>query len=357
MVVVKQVRYIIFLFIVALLSLIFTSCSDENVESVENIKSSDITITSNELDSLIESTPDNGVLDLGNKQIIIKGKPVDIEKNITIKGGVLKRAKTSVAVVISLVTAGSKRIVVANASIFKEGDWVAVVNPNNKAINENSGVKNGLITNVTGNVITLSNVHEKSMPVGSICISSYQLIRPSIGFYIVFDGVTFDGNKQFNDYTHDWSYNGAMTIKSGHIVRNCNFKDMPSDNIHVGAGAIIEKNTFSNLNGSFVHFSNPNGGLEETIVRYNTGDGICQAQDNGHNEGAFTFSNNSSNLLIIGNSFKNGTSCYGIQTLEDININVNKNVFENFDKKINLIEEGHLDPLDISSDIFINVPR
>jgi len=324
-------------------------------------------ITKADLSVLINATSDGGTLNLTNKIVYMGHRAYVISKNITLYGGEFIRESTPTAITINDINIGDNVIEVDDASVFSPSDFIEVVF--GTATTENArilGSKN--IASISGNIITLtaSNTAQKFVPAGNTMIWSYVMFDLTEGKIITFDNCIFDGNKTGNNYTWDWVLNRLMQVYDGHTVINCTIKESPCESFITSQGSKVNYNTFLNINGSAVHYSNSLDAIVQSEFIGNYGDGICQIpfRDanlkliNGHNEGVITFSNKAQWIKIEDNNFKNGLEgCYGVQTLDDFNINVQNNTWENFKSKLAGLSTGHPDPVDTNLDTFINVPN
>ena len=306
-------------------------------------------MTQRELQELLNT---QSVVNLHGATVVIKGSPLQVNQDVLLECGKIRRGKTGRATLISDLKAGDTKIIVDNPHDFKIGDWVLVVN--SKRHLDNSGVQIGQVKDIEDNQITTHQSHTKSMPRGSLLIHQFPLIRTNNRAALHCRLITFDGNKHENDYTYDWRYNHTVSINTGSIIEHCIFTNTPCENIFA-CGGIVRYNIAKNLNGSFVHFSCSQA--EGARIENNTIDSVCliELEINGHNEGCFSYSANTIGNLIINNYCRNGgEGCFGVQGLDDYSNQVIDNYFENFARKITIVN-NHPMPENIEQNTFVNV--
>lgn len=315
-------------------------------------------ITPTEFTNLMQATADGGTLDLDGKFVLIFGRKLVINQNITIINGGFKRDNTPVSHLVQENIAGNNQYYVDTVSNFRINDWVMV--GWGQAENENTLTNEFRITAIDdiNNIIT-AGVGDVNAPTGSYMVHRFSQMDIVESYNVVFDNIVFDGNKAGNDYTYDWKANKLGNLWGvQHLVKNSFIINSPCESFTVQQGVVFSNNTFYDLNGSIIHFSNPLDATVETLISNNYGDGVCMIAENinGHNEGCWTNSNKSQFITIENNRVKNGgNAVYGVFDIgDDYNFNVSGNVYTNFNKKV------WADPsneLDYSLDTFINVPN
>lgn len=301
----------------------------------------------------------NGVIDLNGNMYVID-KQIDIWKDsIVIQNGGFKRAATPVTYLAEPMDEGASYVVVEDAAGFRVGHWLKVLT--GLATMQNDDGKLHIILNINGDTISFTNMQNISAPAGAKVTRHGSLVRITTESpaHVLFKNIVFDGNILENNHTHDWRHNSSIAgVKAGITIDSCTFMNTPSENIFQ-CGGVIRNCKYYRLGGSFVHWSCKSGvPPPQSIVENNSGrySNLMGDRVNGHNEGVFTFSSNSQNILVQGNRCENGKEwVMGRQGHDDYNITVVNNYFKNFKKKTNIVS-GHSDPMDLSNNTFINVP-
>jgi len=196
-------------------------------------------------------------------------------------------------------------------------------------------------------------------PIGSPVFQDFLML--SGGYLkdsITLKGITFDGNID-NWINHDWRVMNALGLgaSEGHLIENCSFINMPSENITVSGKTKIINCSGHNLAGSFVHVSN---GIESrgVIIDSCVVDSVCMSTNDfsGHCEGAISFSYAVVGLEVSNSHFSNGKEgVLGLAFVDDKeNLFVN-NYCDNFDKIIELDNQwGEVRDYQFLNNSFIN---
>lgn len=298
------------------------------------------------------------VIDL-NGNMYVTDKQIDIWRDsITIQNGGFKRAATPVTYLAEPMDEGATYAVVEDASEFRVGHWLKVFTGFAYEQGDNSKLR--IILNISGDTISFTNPQNTSAPVGAKIVRGAPLVRINTPTptHIVLRNIVFDGNVLENDHTHDWRFNHTISIKSGVTLDSCTFMNTPAENIYQ-CGGVIKNCRYYRLGGSFVHWSCGDGIAPPlSIVENNSGrySNLIGDLISVHSEALFTFSANSQNILVQGNTCENGKELViGSQGHDDYNITVINNYFKNFKKKSGIVP-NHQDPMDVSDNTFINVP-
>jgi polygalacturonase len=119
---------------------------------------------------------------------------------------------------------------------------------------------------------------------------------------VTIDSLTFDGNKDNNQVYLGWTFNVALTGRTGLKVTNSKFINTPGNAITAfGTDVLISDNTFSNLDGPIVHLSGntPVGNTFVTIQNNTISDTNFQATRMGHSEGVITISKANNSIRVL----------------------------------------------------------
>lgn len=188
-------------------------------------------------------------------------------------GATLKRANTENTTLANTASGGATSITVADASIFAIGDRFIITDSTSPlggvgyletSMNAN---QTHTISNIVGNVLTFSPsisipsnltglglfaVGQKVVRVFNIISGGTSSSEKGIGVY----GITFDGNRANNQLTYAWSPNRCIgAMQWGSVIKDCIFKEMPTETIFPSRNCIITDNIFYNINGSAIHIS------------------------------------------------------------------------------------------------------
>jgi len=300
----------------------------------------------------------SGIIDL-NDNIYVIDKQMNIgNDSITIQNGGFKRAATPVTYLIEPMDKGASRIIVEDASGFRIGHLLKVLT--GAAHGQIDDAKLRVILSIEGDTISFANKQNSPAPAGAKVICHAPLVRintPS-PTHIVFKNVVFDGNVRENNHTHDWRFNYTIDVKSGVTLDSCLFMNTPAENIYQ-CGGVIKNCRYRKLGGSFVHWSCKNGIIPPlSIVENNSGrySNLMGNRISKHSEALFTFSANSQNIIVQGNTCENGKEwVIAKQGHDDYNITVINNYFKNFRRKA-LTVPNHSDRMDVSNNTFVNIP-
>jgi len=312
-------------------------------------------------DSIKAVIAQGGVIDLNNNIYVID-QQIDIWRDsTTIQNGGFKRAATPVTYLSEPMDEGATYIVVDDASGFRKGQWLEVLTGAAYGQGDNDVVLH-MITDIKGDTISFTNTQINSSPAGAMVIRNTHLLRINVATptHIVIKNVVFDGNVRENNHTHDWRFNlSILSVRPGMTVDACTFMNTPAENIFQ-CGGVIKNCRYYKLGGSFVHWGcKSNQPRPFSLVENNSGrySNLMGNKISKHSEGLFTFSSNSQNILVQGNTCENGKEAImGKQGLEDYDVTVVNNYFKNFPRKIFTIVPGHPDSLDLSNNTFVNVP-
>ncbi len=286
--------------------------------------------------------------------ILLKGSKVyemDIEVN-TLKdqywhgsNPIFKRQDTPNSLLTQSISVGSNTVTVDDVSGFRVGQVIGVLDlsaPNN-GLGHNENDQNGahMITNISGNTMTVTNTFCCDFNVGDRVIRTGALFGNNSGANygnLTFEGLIFDGNKANNPYTVDWRYSTNLSLGTGDNARfyKCTFRNTPSENMFIGNGTLFDCHGH-NLNGSFIHTSENN--VEKTGFSIKVIDCTTDSTNLGglimsHSEAVITFSNLHHNIRIEGCHFKNGMGqCFGpanSSSNANRSFSCHKTIFENF---------------------------
>lgn len=231
---------------------------------------------------------------------------------------ILKRADTPTSLVASTASSGASSVTLSDASDFRAGQTIMFVNPaatyGGTGYDEGVGViSSHKITDITGNVVTFTNTLGSSVPSGYRAITTVNIMGSSsgdsLGLYTIHQ-INFNGNKVGNPYCYDWRYGATLYIPNTDwqtLIENCYFYDTPAENIFAGACKLINCR-YSELNGSFIHFSANANRAATTVVDKCFGVGSNRATNAvmNHSEALITTSANTTNVRISNCNFIDG---------------------------------------------------
>jgi len=260
---------------------------------------------------------------------------------ITIYGNnsTLRRSDQVIATLTAAAAVGGTTYEVDDASGFLIGQHVTAVYGQTEF--ENAQSFNQIITDISGNTITVSQPHQQEVPVSSTAevVTAFSLVTFPTGGSLtathrVFD-LNIDGNAANNDRLVSWGYqatlragNRKLIWDGGHIV------NAPNENIFMSAGSILNV-TFENLQGSFVHISAAEEFATPVEVKNVSGDGVC-LKNNGHDEAFLTFSELSRDVVMANCQLKNGgMGVIGNGSTRDSDVLVTNVTAENFNAIFN----------------------
>lgn len=213
----------------------------------------------------------------------------------------------------SPVSVGATSIQVNDGSIFRIGHVIVVATgPDHLS---GSGQQQTIITNITGNTLTLDVGLPASYPTGATVFVACDLMQhvafADVGNAVI-ENINFDGNYKNNQFNHEWTINRSIVATSaqqGFTIRNCYFKNVPSENIVMGYGTIRDCGADS-LGGSFVHRSTATALEDSTkylVLDNCKGNVFCflGTAVTGHSEGVVVTSEYVNNLQINNCNFSN----------------------------------------------------
>lgn len=222
-------------------------------------------------------------------------------------GVTLKRPDSAVPLTTSNLSTGSATVDVTDASSFRVGQYMTVLDINNDlgaspffngyGFNENA-YSALLISSISGNTITFTANAPKNINTGAIAQLRVSIIaqRIAVGERSIYRNGIFDGNKlnggALYRYPSDWRINKTLDTGTGAeftLIENCRFFDTPAENIFISGGDVIGC-TGDDLDGSFSHVSN--AGTSRRIVKVDKCriDSVNLATNAvmGHSEAVFT---------------------------------------------------------------------
>lgn len=223
----------------------------------------------------------------------------------------LKRVNQVVTTTTTAITGGATTsVTVTSASGFAIGQQVAFaqVGVARSALNFDSTLtQKRTITNIVGNVLTLSSAPNYSIGIGGTCFLAFSSVI--MGEECEVSGVRFDGNAA------NWSYNRWEVIselttaagKNNQKILSNRFANSPSEAVlPYGDNLTIGDNYYTAVNGNAIHLS---GVLTATISgEIGTNGNIDTAV--GHADGFISFSNDNANIVI--------TSCIADQFISGV---------------------------------------
>ena len=262
-----------------------------------------------------------------------------IRSSVMLTGGGLRRSCSPVAVV----TAGGSQqrgcLEVDTAKGFAPSDRVLlVVGPG-----WDDHIASFTVVEAHDHTICIKNPITEPVPKGSFVIRHNNLLSltdPMDG--IVIDSVLFDGANRCNDYTHDWRFNNAVTIRGSNVIRNSVFYDSPSESI-TSCGAVVQNNLAFDLQGSFIHKSCPTHPepLDRIENNYVEGANLAGNEVMKHSEGLITFSANAGTIEATGNVFRHGREgVYGLAAAEDEGVSAVDDCYAHFPHVIEIYADA-----------------
>lgn len=263
-----------------------------------------------QLQGFINRADDGDTLILESNKTYILKSSILITKSLRIVGGyntVIKRADSSdiTSTLTVAATSTDTSITVADGTKFREGDGVIL----NTGTKWNKGTTIRYVQSIVGNILTLNaaigstlDTLTSSFAIGTQVVNDCRLISVSIGNSyqnrVIFENITFDGNKANNDETYAYNVNNAIVsiCNNRTDIVNCTFINSPSDAI-VGHNLDVVNCVFKDNNGACIHLSLPKPQLDDDIkLRTNfigntsENSNIIDTADTGHSEGAITSS-------------------------------------------------------------------
>ena len=277
------------------------------------------------IQSCIDSAGVGGIVEFSPKKIYVSGDKLIIKEGQTLIGNnaTLRRANQEVVLLADSANIYSTFLKVDSIPTgWKVGDWLQVYKDSTRP---KSTYKYSLqISSINGDTLHLldsigrsaSSLAYYKWPSGS----SVRKVYPQITSDFFFDtytlptnytikGLVIDGNLSQNRGNFYWGVNQGI-LNSGRVkIENCSFINMPNDCVY-GSGFSLINNKAKNLFGSFYHQSSylPQG--KYVLGGIITGcdiDSVClKRTENGHAEGAITFSSTAGRVIVEGNKFSNG---------------------------------------------------
>lgn len=277
---------------------------------------------------------DGATINLPKDRTYLFDERSDVNDNVKYVGHntTIKRKATPDIFLVEDVGIGVTTFDVDDASELRLGQLIGIVSGVN--FDQNDGNANMSITAISGNTVTVSNGPNNAMSNGDrVIVKADGFVNISGTQYdaVSFEGINFDGNKDFNQYTVDWRYNSNININQvGRVlIERCIFKNTPSENIFVSV-ATIRDCYAENLNGSFVHFSNSATAQFASMIINCSGSGFnlaTQAAMN-HSEGLIVMSFNSMDITVSNCHFKNGKEAVLSPINSDDGPRFNINIFD-----------------------------
>lgn len=316
-------------------------------------------LNSVDFQAIVNNAQPGDTIDLQNKKVVVEGRPIDIDKPLTIRNGLFQRACTELSHLSVPSMPDTNFIVVDEPYKFNVGDWIIPLNSD--VVDDNASGQILNINEISGDTLRINQNFINAMPAGAKVIKKFPMIRflPDPNLNVTLENIIFDGNKGCNNYIYDWKYNTTLNVGLGMMVNNCTFINTPCENIFMCGGTVQNCRAY-NLNGSFIHAScPPQENAVYSYVKNNYTKGVCQVPQviNGHNEGWFSYSANVVNFVITGNkSYDGGESSLGLQGIDDYNNVIENNIFKNFLHKRYGLDIDHPNPDNLLNNTFINVP-
>ncbi|MEM8583173.1 MAG: hypothetical protein AAGF87_02830 [Bacteroidota bacterium] len=314
-------------------------------------------LNENDWFDLVSQAESGDTIDLEGRTILVSGRPLYIGKGICLRNGTIKRAATALSSLAYASESNTNTIVVNDPDLFRERDRIIIVN--GPTFQDNSGGQLLAIREIRGDTIESFNEFVFPMDSGATVIHQFPLLQIAVpdDQHLYLSDLLFDGNKEGNPYLFDWRYNHTFSMGSETSVNNCTFKNTPAENIFLCGGEIRNCRSYD-LNGSFVHGSCQANNVDSTFVQNNYSFRTCLIPEdqNGHNEGWFTYSANVRYFQVLNNTaIIGGEACFGNQGLDDYdNIFIN-NFFDTFPKKKAFTHPDHTSEDDISNNTYINI--
>lgn len=260
----------------------------------------------------------------------------------------IKRDAPYVTTLTSNVAQFAVSIPVADASGFRVGQKIAIKGTTGYFGNNSvgaSGDDGNVISSISGNTLTLATGIQQAMTSGQTVTTVNELFYRENSIYgvnpdnifITFENITFDGNRDDNDYYNDYQLNANIAHFSGYITAiNCDFNNSAQENIYI-AGGNFQNCRYDNLFGSFIHFSDNQQSMPSHLRRVTVKDCIGKTSNvggslhSGHSEALFTSSTKSSLCIIDNCSFEDGSEfIFATYVLDDDMVKVRNSVFRNF---------------------------
>lgn len=216
-------------------------------------------------------------------------------------GATIKRANQVTATTTTAMTSGvTNSVTVNDASGFKIGDQVALsqVGTARSALALGVTLTNiRTITGKVGNVITLNNVVDCNLSIGSKIFSAFPVVKHADRTTV--KNVTFDGNRTNNAWAR-WETHTELWEPTGveePVTSRCNITNAPGEGIVMqGSCGTVAKCTFTTLGGNGTHFS---AATNPRVLYCDFVDGNLDTAV-GHVSGALGWSRSVTDVIAIG---------------------------------------------------------
>jgi hypothetical protein len=218
---------------------------------------------------------------------------------------VLKRCDVRLAHLVASVATDATYVDVDDASSFRAGMWITVVNATGNSHDDGDVVHHPVLS-VVGNRINFYNGLSRAFVAGDKVITSFHLVQAGAGSLI--DGLTFDGNRGHNDEFVCWERHDSVWLTGdGARVRGCYFRDAQGDAVSINGASdgVVEKSYFHGLNGSAIHFSFATRPQVSENVMNSTNERAARTK---HAEAAVTWSLQNQDVLVTHNCIENGST-------------------------------------------------
>jgi hypothetical protein len=269
--------------------------------------------------------PSGGTVHLQREKTYL-GETVAIGKGCRLVGGTIKRPQLVRTTLAATASIGATSVTVTSATGFRVGMFVQIASGTAYGDLATSDSTNFSITNIVGNVITLSQSVQVAKSSGA---SFFQIadqlnysgaIDANVDCNVYLDGVTFDGNEAQNAISHSWTVNnlGAFGGRLQNFrAHNCIVVNQPSECFAVATRAWVTDCYFENVWGACIHGSADNssdydpGGVWISSCYF---ENVCRstAAENGHSAqiGVYTQSNNTQQIGFDDCVFENTNNGY-----------------------------------------------
>jgi|694.fasta_scaffold22601_4 hypothetical protein len=207
--------------------------------------------------------PSGGTIRLQNKKTYF-GKQVTVNPGTKLIGGTIKRIQLAQSTLAAQANAGATTITVTSSASFRIGMEIQIATGLGYQDTATRDSGSFTITNITGNVITLSRATLYTMASGAsvfetclqfACSETATVVNDTD---VVCDHVTFNGNNTQNNQSHSWTLNNCSIVSGymqGMIFDKCKFIDMPSDVVTVAGKAWFNNCEWRDVYGACVHGS------------------------------------------------------------------------------------------------------
>lgn len=255
----------------------------------------DIASDTDAISRAISQLGNGGTVHLQREKTYI-GETVGIGKGCRLVGGTIKRAQLVRTTLAANASIGATSVTVTSSTGFRVGMFVQIASGTAYADLATSDSTNFSITNIVGNVITLSQAVQVAKSSGA---SFFQIadqlnysgaINANVDCNVYLDGVTFDGNESQNAISHSWTVNNLGVFSSrlqNFRVNSCLITNQPSECFTIATRAWFTDCYFNNVWGSCIH------GSASNLADYEPGgvwinncyfENVCRstAAENGH---------------------------------------------------------------------------